>query len=150
MEGERFWLLNIRRRRRIGMETQFRRPYLFEGSERLPHNNSLRSLGPERTKAESRNRSQCKNWTRRGERAAVSWWPPPLKNWGGATLSLYRGPGSLGHGVLRRSWGEEQKLPATFYRDDRSSKMNVWSLCRCLKYYWPQTPPTAPCSKTCL
>lgn len=44
MEGERFWLLNIRRRRRIGMETQFRRPYLFDGSERLPHNNSLRSF----------------------------------------------------------------------------------------------------------
>ena len=44
MEGGRFWLLNIRRRRRIGMETQFRRPYLFDGSERLPHNNSLRSF----------------------------------------------------------------------------------------------------------
>ena len=71
-------------------------PYLFDGSERLLHNNSLRSGPNERKpKAETGASAKIERGERRRAAVASLLVGAPLKNSGGATLSLYRRPGSL-------------------------------------------------------
>ena len=98
------------------METQFRRrrprarafplpspPYLFDGSERLPHNNSLRSGLNERTDESRKQKPEpVQKLNAASEDDAGLLVGAPLKNSGGATLSLYRRPGSLALPLRRR------------------------------------------------
>lgn len=67
-------------------------PYLFDGSERLLHNNSLQARKP---KAETGASAKIERGERRRAAVASLLVGAPLKNSGGATLSLYRRPGSL-------------------------------------------------------